>query len=764
MPLLPPIVDGRRYEDIVRETLARAQVHTPEWNNHADADAGVTLVQLFAFMTESLLYRADQIPERNRLKFLDLLGIGLAPGQSARGLVAVRNEGRGAPATVNLPAGFEVQAGDTPFRAERGLDVLPVETVCVFKRRLVDPPAEMVGYYKLLYASFAGDAGATGLTPELYETVALDGEKVAEVDVGAETVDGSLWVAILARPGDKPTPPDGWDAVLPLVRKAIEHKTLSLGIAPVRRLASRTLEPMGVAQAAGQPLIRYELPAVPASGKLPDDPEQRRAAYRPLEARALDDVLARAGVVELALPAADQLGLWTDLDPLELGADNFPPALPDEAQQARVVTWIRITPSVAADARFNWVGGNATTVTQRVRVNAERLEPGDGTPDQTRTLARRPVVPGSVALEVVHRGQVSRWSAADDLFGAPPETGAGPGWVGAASADVFRIDAESGVITFGDGFHGRRPPQGAELRATYDYSLGAAGNVPKAAIKAGASLPVGLKAENPIATWGGADPETLKDGERQITRTLQHRDRLVTAADFEAITLRTPGVEIGRVEVLPAWHPDLSPNEPGDAPGVVTLMLIPAKDPRRPDAPEPDQLFLDAVCRHLDDRRLVTTELVLRGPRYRDIWISVGIDVVAGANPGEVREAVARRLRDHLSPLGDPTLPETAAVASTLEFARRKGWPLRRAVTDKELLAEVARVPGVLAVNDVLIAPAGQAATAQIALRGLDLPRIAGLSVAAGEAASLDELRGQGPAAAPPPVRRVPAPVVPETC
>ena len=68
MPLLPPIVDGRRYEDIVRETLARAQVHTPEWNNHADADAGVTLVQLFAFMTESLLYRADQIPERNRLK------------------------------------------------------------------------------------------------------------------------------------------------------------------------------------------------------------------------------------------------------------------------------------------------------------------------------------------------------------------------------------------------------------------------------------------------------------------------------------------------------------------------------------------------------------------------------------------------------------------------------------------------------------------------------------------------------------------------
>ncbi|WP_091743268.1 putative baseplate assembly protein [Phenylobacterium immobile] len=764
MPLLPPIVDGRRYEDIVAETLARAQVHTPEWNNLSDADPGVTLVQLFAFMTESMLYRADQIPERNRLKFLDLLGVGLAPGQSARGLITVKNEGRGAPATVNLAAGFEVQAGDVPFRAERGLDVLPVETVTVFKRRLTDQPADMVSYYKLLYASWAGDAGGATLTPELYETVTLDGEKVAEVDVGAETVDGALWVAILARPGDKPVPPDDWTAVLPQVRKAIAHKTLSLGVAPVRRLTSRTLEPVGVATAAGQPLIRYELPAPPASGKLPDDPEQRRAAYRPIEARALDDILTRAGVVELALPSAEQLTLWSDLDPLEAGADNFPPVLPDEAQQARVVTWIRISPSVAADARFSWVGGNATTVTQRVRVNAERLEAGDGTPDQTRTLAKRPVVPGSVAIEVASRGAVSTWSAIDDLFGAPPETGAGVGWVGATTADVFRIDAESGLITFGDGFHGRRPPQGASLRATYDFSMGAAGNVPKAAIKAGTSLPAGLKAENPIATWGGADAETLKDGERQITRTLQHRDRLVTAADFEAITLRTPGVEIGRVEVLPAWHPDLSPNEPGDAPGVVTLMLIPAKDTRRPDAPEPDQLFLDAVCRYLDDRRLVTTELVLRGPRYRDLWISVGIDVVAGANPGEVREAVAKRLREHLSPLGDPTLPETTAVASTLEFARRKGWPLRRAVTDKELLAEVARVPGVLAVNDVLIAPTGQAATAQIALRGLDLPRIAGLSVAVGEAGSLDDLRGAGPAAAPPSVRRVPAPVIPERC
>ena len=48
---------------------------------------------------------------------------------------------------------------------------------------------------------------------------------------------------------------------------------------------------------------------------------------------------------------------------------------------------------------------------------------------------------------------------------------------------------------------------------------------------------------NPDRTWGGAEAETVAEGEKQIARHLQHRDRLVTAADFEAITLRTPGVE-----------------------------------------------------------------------------------------------------------------------------------------------------------------------------------------------------------------------------
>ena len=89
MPLTVPKLDDRNFDELVREAVVRIPVHTPEWNNFNDSDPGMTLVQLFAFMTENLLYRSNRIPENNRRKFLTLLGIGLLPKTSGRGLVAL---------------------------------------------------------------------------------------------------------------------------------------------------------------------------------------------------------------------------------------------------------------------------------------------------------------------------------------------------------------------------------------------------------------------------------------------------------------------------------------------------------------------------------------------------------------------------------------------------------------------------------------------------------------------------------------------------
>src|ERR671921_97648 len=103
MPLTIPTIDDRRYQDLLDEALARIPVHNPEWTNFNKSAPGVTIVKVFAFLAENILYRSNQIPERNRLKFLSLLGVPLRPASSARGLVAFSNE-RGPLENITLDA------------------------------------------------------------------------------------------------------------------------------------------------------------------------------------------------------------------------------------------------------------------------------------------------------------------------------------------------------------------------------------------------------------------------------------------------------------------------------------------------------------------------------------------------------------------------------------------------------------------------------------------------------------------------------------
>jgi hypothetical protein len=772
MPLTIPTLDTRRYQDLLDEALARIPVHNPEWTNFNRSDPGVTIIEVFAFLTESLLYRANQIPDRNRRKFLSLVGVPLQPASSARGVVTFSND-RGPCQAITYTSGIEVRAGEVPFRTERGLDVLPLEARAFFKRPLPGPAPELEDYYRRLYASFRGQPASTDI--KLYETLPFPPPGDAALQAPLEAVDQSIWIALLLRSDDaRPVPGQSLDSIKDDVRQKIAARTLSIGVVPIVTDASRTLRPTGP-NAEPTATLRYQLPNVPASGGLSTTLAERVPQYRDLDPRTTTDVLSEPGVVELTLPSAGELALWNNLDPLESGAADFPPALEDTNLADRVITWLRVRATTAAlPSQLKWIGVNAAMVAQRAHVANEVLPNGTGEPDQAITLSRRPVVAGSVHLRVTVNNVTEEWTAIDDLLAAGPEVPVQdpkqpPGVVPPppAPAKVFVADLESGELRFGDGLRGARPPIDAALRADYDFGVGRAGNVGPHAINTGPALPAGMKVDNADRTWGGADAETAEEGEKQIARYLQHRDRLVTAADFEAITLRTPGVEIGRVDVLPAYNADVPQNEPGDAPGAVTLMVLPRTDPLQPDAPRPDRFFINAICDYLDPRRLVTTEVILRGPVYKPIWVSVGITVVAGMAVPEVRDAVTAALRAFLSPLppdGVQTLEDVTTVLRAPQRAeRRKGWPLRKRVVAAELEAVVNRVDGVLFVNSLLVAQGTGAAQSSIPMSGLELPRVVGISVTVGDPLDLDRLRGQQPE----PTEAstfVPVPVVPEDC
>jgi predicted phage baseplate assembly protein len=775
MPIQLPNLDDRRYQQLVDEALARIPVHTPEWTNFNPSDPGVTLIQVFAFLTESLLYRCNQIPERNRKKFLQLLGVPLRSASSARGLVTFDNS-RGPLETITLSDDVEVRAGQMAFRTERGLDVLPVEARVYFKMIRVRPPADQpdaqaaydtqLNYYRQLYESLLGQQPSS--EPQLYEAVTLESRGVRGVDLGSETVDQKLWIALLLRANDKPPS----EVLLKQARDQLAGKALSIGIVPqiTAEDAQRHLV-AGDATGVTAPMT-ISMPSIPANGGLPDS---RQPSYRPL---LNAPVPVEPAIFDVSLPEASQLILWDNLEPLEAGTNKLPPALDDTALNARLITWISLDYSAGTHARVQWAGINAAFVDQRAQVLNEIAPVATGEPDQEVSLVTSPVIADSVEVTVIlEDGSAEAWTQVEDLLVAGPEVptpdpGQPPGVLPAAPrpSKVFVVEAEAGKIRFGDGFHGARPPLGATIRVNYDYGSGTAGNVGEKAISSGPALPAGMNVANPIRTWGGADAEQVQEGEKQVTRYLQHRERLVNAADFATITFRTPGVQIGRVEVLAAYNPDLARHEPGNAPGAVTLMVIPRYSATRPDAPEPDQFFLQAICNYLSPRRLVTTELFVQGPEYQPVYISVDVSIVAGRKFSEavVRKNVEERLRQFLAPfdpdLAGQLLEQDLQLEAPSDDSSQNGWPLRRPVIQGELLAEVARVPGVAMVNQLEVAnPTGPPAS-QIAMQGLQLPRLDGIQVTVGSPIPISQVRGDIQTGQPQPPGTVPVPAIPAEC
>jgi len=763
MPITIPAIDNRKFAQILEDGLARIPVHNPEWTNFNKSDPGVTLVEVFAFLTESLIYRANQIPERNRKKFLQLLGLGLQPSSSARGLVSF-SFSAGTPITVTLNEDIEVRAGQVPFRTEAGLDVLPIEAQAFYKRSVATDAAAKA-YYDQLYAAYR--QGTPPATLDLYQTTLFSPRGTTAVNLDKETTDKSLWIALLLRPNDKPAA-----ARIDPVREALLGKTLSLGIVPAIDDAGKRLPPGGSAGASsgGLATLDFQLPSLPSNGKLPENTGDRNASYRTI---ASVEVPANPIVAQIELPGtAAELSLWTNLDPLEAGTRDFPPSLDGMEQNDRLITWLRILPSAPALTSLLWVGINTVFVRQRARAQNELLPAGNGEPDQVATLSRKPVLPDSVTLRVTPPNQPAAiWTEVDDLTTAGPEVPVPdlrqpPGMRPPANpiVQVYTVDAEAGEIRFGDGLRGARPPRGAELRADYDYGVGLSGNVGAGQITAGPALPAAIKVMNALPTWGGADAESVAEGEKQIPRYLQHRDRLVSAADFETLALRTPGVAVGRVEVLAAYHPGLAPNQAGNAPGAVTVMAIPRSDTAPPEAGGPDT-FLDAIACWLDPRRLVTTEVFVRRPDFQPIWVSLGVDFVAGVSVATVRDAVTAAIERFLAPLSDAGAPAAADLAtfgaSPQPPVADRGWPLSKPVVALEIAAVANRVPGVAFVREVILADADGQEADQIAMTGLELPVLAGLSVAAGSAVPVSQLRGTAPSRQ---QTVVPVPITPEDC
>ncbi|WP_029135752.1 putative baseplate assembly protein [Nakamurella lactea] len=107
MTIPAPDLDDRTFQDIVDEAKRLIPRYTPEWTNHNLSDPGVALIELFAWMSEMVLFRVNQVPDRLFVHFLNLVGITPFPPSVARAdltfwLSAVQDS------PVSVPAGLQV--------------------------------------------------------------------------------------------------------------------------------------------------------------------------------------------------------------------------------------------------------------------------------------------------------------------------------------------------------------------------------------------------------------------------------------------------------------------------------------------------------------------------------------------------------------------------------------------------------------------------------------------------------------------------------
>ena len=637
-----PRLDDRRFADLVAEARARIPRYTPEWTDTNAGDPGFALVELFAWMSELLLYRLGRVPELNYLKFLELVGIELAPARPASAIVTfpVRpgfaGDGVAVPARTAVEAAQPDEEGPIVFETERPLTA--------FRARL-DAVQSFDGY---AYADLSqANADLAGFLP--FGPLATPGAAL-----------------LLGFSSDAALPPGG---------------ELSLAVWP------SSDRPVPPPVPCGDGAVAVTAPASLAwefwAG----------TEWRKLTLLA-DDTLAltRSGIVLLRMPGKEEavaakLGRRTDA----------------------LRWWLRARldrASYEAAPMLRGLRANAVRMQQARSVANEVLGGSEATPGQIFRLANAPVLEGSLAIEVDETGTPETWHEVPDFFGSGPDD---PHYV---------LNRTTGELRFGDGRRGRIPaanpdnPQANIVARAYRFGGGRRGNLAAGGITTAMTSLPGIdvsRLSNPVAAEGGTDEESLDAAIQRAPVALKARDRAVTVADFELLAKQAG--PIARAHAMPLNHPGF----PGiRVPGVVTVLVVPDTADA---APVPSEALLRTVCAHLDQRRLLTTELYVTGPAYVDVALRLDVVAEEDADTAALAVAVEDALRAWLHPL--------TGGADGL------GWPFGGTIFFGELYRR-ALLPGAARVPDLVVALKGveQPACKDVAIPTGALPRLGAVEVA----------------------------------
>lgn len=660
MALFDPLtanLDNLRFQkDLVDEARKRIVRYCPEWTEYNVSDPGITLIELFAWMTEQIIYRLNLTPRKNYVKFLEMLGITLAPPASATTPLTfylstpfpLRPGDPTGPATAVIPGNFQVATVTPPdgeaviFTTDQALAIVSPELKYLCRERFQASYWHPKGAIDFVaYEPQPRPSGWAyfylGFDPK------LDSNNQPACNISGHIL--RLHIACEAAQGsgiDRERPPWLWRACTGTVA-GTEETPESLGV-PLPVLVD----------AQGNHWQRIDL------GKTPEEKDTTGGLNNEM------------GSVTLYLPPKMEpvdlhgmkaywvrCGLQTAADPL---------------RQSTTAAALYTAPPVIKQMRVEVLGAQ-TQASNAVLVENEELGRSSGDPGQVFYLKYKPVLAPQYDNSQPHFNEVVEVEEWHDEGGQYHDDPVYIPWRQVCDfADSTRhdrhymLDIATGEIRFGpavrgqDGSvrqYGRIPPMSMRLRMRrYRYSSGVRGNVPQHQLRVlRSNLPYIDRVTNWVPVANGRDVESLEEAMLRAQRLMRAQNRAVTAADYELLAKQEDRA-IARVKCL---EPQQTASNSNLAPGQVVLLVVPAvyeavaKHDFLPLALSAD--LQRRIRNRLEPLRVLTTTFLLQRPQYLGIFVNATIVVDERYDPQRVVTAVNRMLCNYLTPLRPIELP-----------------------------------------------------------------------------------------------------------
>jgi predicted phage baseplate assembly protein len=655
-----PQLDDRDFQSLVDEARMRIAHTCPAWNEHNVSDPGITLIELFAWMTDMLVYRVNRLPEKAQIALLDLIGVQLAPVKVASTDLRFRLS---APATVPLPidVGTEVASGHPSaggpvvFTTVEPIVVPPLRLAAMLLIRggMVSEVSVRDGVAQPVSTQQSGLSSPQRPDDALYfgfhdSPSRLVVEVAVESEPGRGTgiaPDAPPWSWELAG-GD-----GAWQAAtvlsdgtggfnygtgvvelqLPRAEGAVTVAGRQLHWLRCRLLGGSDVDGRGYTRAPS--LKRVSVAAVGAL--VHAENASRVAATGTLVRGERTSGTAGTGALAASPLAASALG----------------------------------SGAAATAAPTHEQGASATV--------GEILGYSDGSPGQTFRLRRQPALSigrndGLDVLEPVSGSWVP-WS----LQSSFADSG--------AQDRHYCFDAVAGEVSLGPAIRetdswvqrGAIPPEGAALRMRYRWGGGAKGNVDAGTLIVLRHSIVGIASvTNPDPAKDGVDAESLTDALRRAPIELRARSRAVTATDHEVLARQASRLVARARCVVPL---------PGQ-PAQVRILPVVSRATERIEPAEllPSEELLETVAGHLDEYRLLGAHVEVMPAALRGVTVVTEVQTDPGAEPAEIEHLIEAALYRYINPY----------VGGSLA-GEGEGWEYGRALTVGEVEVVVRGVPGV---------------------------------------------------------------------